>query len=132
ILTEFAKFLLIKRARIIAGAQNKITELEKQIDNYKNDSHILVYCGAATINDPQYVEGRAEEEEKRQIDVVTELLGNELNFKVSKFTSEENSSEREELKSTFAEGKHLQALIAIRCLDEGVNIPSIKTAFILA
>ena len=29
-------------------------------------------------------------------------------------------------------GKHLQALVAIRCLDEGVNIPSIRTAFILA
>ena len=27
---------------------------------------------------------------------------------------------------------HLQALVAIRCLDEGVDIPSIKTAFILA
>lgn len=26
----------------------------------------------------------------------------------------------------------MQALIAIRCLDEGVNIPQIKTAFILA
>ena len=26
----------------------------------------------------------------------------------------------------------MQALVAIRCLDEGVNVPSIKTAFILA
>ena len=26
----------------------------------------------------------------------------------------------------------LQALVAIKCLDEGVNIPSIRTAFILA
>ena len=34
--------------------------------------------------------------------------------------------------SAFAEGNMLQALVAIKCLDEGVNIPSIKTAFILA
>lgn len=35
-------------------------------------------------------------------------------------------------KEEFAKGDNLQALIAIKCLDEGVNIPSIKTAFILA
>lgn len=33
---------------------------------------------------------------------------------------------------SFADGSNLQALIAIKCLDEGVNIPKIKTAFILA
>ncbi|MFD1928858.1 DEAD/DEAH box helicase family protein [Sporosarcina siberiensis] len=130
--SDSTKFLMIKRARVVAGAQNKIRGLEKQIAKYKNESHMLVYCGAATINDPDYMEGKADEEEKRQIDVVTNLLGNKLDFKVSKFTSEESAEEREDLKGIFAEGKHLQALIAIRCLDEGVNIPSIKTAFILA
>ena len=28
--------------------------------------------------------------------------------------------------------KELQALVAIKCLDEGMNVPAIKTAFILA
>ncbi|AIY06813.1 hypothetical protein Plano_2848 [Planococcus sp. PAMC 21323] len=130
--SESAKFLLLKRAKIVAGAQEKITKLENEIKKYQNDSHILVYCGATTINDPEYYEGSADEEEKRQIDVVTSLLGNKLGFKVSKFTSEESAEEREELKKTFSKGDHLQSLIAIRCLDEGVNIPSIKTAFILA
>ncbi|MFR7881409.1 MAG: helicase-related protein [Christensenellales bacterium] len=32
----------------------------------------------------------------------------------------------------YKNGNDLQALVAIKCLDEGVNIPSIKTAFILA
>ncbi|MBR8643831.1 hypothetical protein KEH51_00870 [[Brevibacterium] frigoritolerans] len=40
--------------------------------------------------------------------------------------------ERENIKVAFSDGRQLQTLIAIRCLDEGVNIPSIKTAFILA
>ena len=53
-------------------------------------------------------------------------------MRISKFTSEESAQEREALKKAFDEGKHLQTLVAIRCLDEGVNIPSIKTAFILA
>lgn len=53
-------------------------------------------------------------------------------MRVTKFTSEENAEERERIKADFAEGTHLQALVAIRCLDEGVNIPSIRTAFIMA
>ena len=51
---------------------------------------------------------------------------------LSQFTSNEDIHEREILKEQFAEGDNLQALIAIKCLDEGVNIPEIKTAFILA
>lgn len=130
--SESAKFILLKRARIVAGAQEKIIKLEAEIKKHKNESHILVYCGATTINDPYYQEGNLDEEEKKQIDIVTNLLGNKMDFKVSKFTSEESAEEREELKIEFSKGDHLQSLIAIRCLDEGVNIPSIKTAFILA
>ncbi|MED4018541.1 DEAD/DEAH box helicase family protein [Sutcliffiella cohnii] len=130
--SETGKMLLIKRARLVAAAQEKITTLAEIIHDFKEDSHMLVYCGAATMQDPDYEEGNVQADEKRQIDVVANLLGNKYNMKVSKFTSEESAEEREELKVAFAEGKHLQTLIAIRCLDEGVNIPSIKTAFIMA
>ena len=131
-LNEYAKRLLIKRARIVAGAGEKITKLKEVIDDYKSANHILVYCGATTMHDVDYKEGKPAVEEARQIDIVAEMLGNDLNMRVTKFTSEENADERERIKENFAEGKHLQALIAIRCLDEGVNIPSIRTAFILA
>jgi superfamily II DNA or RNA helicase len=47
-------------------------------------------------------------------------------------TSEESSKERELIKAYYTEGAMLKVLVAIRCLDEGVNIPGIKTAFILA
>ena len=53
-------------------------------------------------------------------------------MKVAKFTSEENIDERNLIKQHFQNGDDLQAIVAIKCLDEGVNIPSIKTAFILA
>ena len=131
-LTEQAKMLLIKRARLVAGAEEKISVLREKIEAFKDDNKILVYCGATTMRDADYREGIPSEEETRQIDVVVKMLGNELGMRVSKFTSEENANERELLKKNFAEGKHLQALVAIRCLDEGVNIPSIRTAFILA
>lgn len=131
--TEQAKMLLIQRARIVAGAENKIQELKKIIEkDYLNESQILIYCGATTINDPDYGKADAFQEEKRQIDVVTNLLGNILGMRVGRFTSEESALEREGIKELFSKGRELQALAAIRCLDEGVNIPSVKNAFILA
>ena len=131
-LSEYAKMLLIKRARIVAGATEKIGVLRKLMEDYKNDNQILVYCGATTMHDVDYQEGRPPIDEARQIDIVAAMLGNDLGMRVTKFTSEENAEERERIKADFAEGTHLQALVAIRCLDEGVNIPSIKTAFIMA
>lgn len=131
-LSEYAKTLLIKRARIVAGATEKISKLKELMNDYKEDNQMLVYCGATTMHDVDYQEGKPPIEESRQIDIVSDMLGNSFNMRVTKFTSEESSDERERIKHDFAEGKHLQALVAIRCLDEGVNIPSIKTAFILA
>ncbi len=130
--TESAKMLMIKRARLVAGASNKVKALKDEIEEYKNDSHILVYCGATTVNDVDYEEGSAPSEEIRQIDAVSNLLGNELNMKTTKFTSEENAVERKEILEQFEAGDTLQTLSAIRCLDEGVNIPSIERVFLLA
>ncbi|MBV1756492.1 MAG: DEAD/DEAH box helicase family protein [Dethiosulfatibacter sp.] len=130
---QSAEMLLIKRARVIAGARNKLKALYEIIKSeYRNDNNMLIYCGATTIDNSNYIEGQIEEEEKRQIDLVVDMLGNKLGMRVSKFTSEENSAQREVIKTNFSEGKMLQALVAIRCLDEGMNIPGIKTAFILA
>ena len=130
--TEHAKMLLLKRARLVAGATEKISTLRRLIENFKDDNQILVYCGATTLRDADYREGNPSVDEVRQIDAVVKMLGNELDMRVSKFTSEEDADERERIKKSFAEGRQLQALVAIRCLDEGVNIPSIRTAFILA
>ena len=129
VLSEYAKQLLIKRSRVIAGARSKLSELKKQMETYKDDKHILVYCGATTIKDAD-----AEDMDfgTRQIDLVTNLLGNEMGMRVGRFTSQESAQERAHIRTAFADGEMLQALVAIKCLDEGVNIPSIKTAFILA
>lgn len=132
-MSESLEMLLIKRSRIVAGASNKIEALYNIIkEKYVDDNQMLVYCGSASIDYPSYKHGVATLEEKRQIDIVIDKLGNELDMRVAQFTSEENHKERDIIKERFSEGDMIQALIAIRCLDEGVNIPSIKTAFILA
>lgn len=129
-LSEIVKRLLIKRARVVAGARNKIDILKREIMPYKDDNYILVYCGATKVD---VIEPESEIiSELDQIKVVADLLGNQLNMRVGRFTSLESAQERMQIRKMFAGGKQLQALVAIKCLDEGVNIPSIKTAFILA
>lgn len=131
-LTENGKRLAIKRARLIASAKNKLFALQKEIAPYKHDNHILVYCGTASMKNFKSDSYPVEDDEIRQIDAVTDLLGNQMNMLVSQYTSKENIEERQILKREFVQGEELQVLIAIKCLDEGVNIPSIRTAFILA
>ena len=131
-LSEKGKKIALKRARLVAGARNKIEALEEVITPYKEDKHILVYCGATKVLDPDKESTEVDDDDLRQIDIVTDLLGNKMKMKVSQFTSNESVEERAILKKEFAAGDTLQALIAIKCLDEGVNIPSIRTAFILA
>lgn len=132
ILSDTGKRLCIRRARLVAAAKNKVEELAVAITPFADDSHILVYCGAASLHDFSRDDYQVESEDVRQIDVITDLLGNRLDMKVSQYTSRENIEERRILKDEFVRGETLQVLIAIKCLDEGVNIPSIKTAFILA
>ena len=124
--------LALQRSRIVAGARNKVTMLEEVIQPYIHDKHILVYCGATKGLEQNQDRSDVDSEDIRQIDMVTDLLGNKLGMDVSQFTSKESVEEREVLKREFSAGDTLKVLIAIKCLDEGVNIPKIKTAFILA
>lgn len=128
LIPDALKKLLLQRARIIAGAKNKLNKLIEIMQPYKNQNNILVYCGAVKYGEDGYEDSL---EEKKQIKLVIEKLKKDLGMTVSKFTSEENSEERETLKAAF-KNEEIQALIAIKCLDEGMNIPAIKTAFILA
>lgn len=130
-LSERGKQLVLKRARLVAAAHQKLAALKREITPYAQDDYMLVYCGATKVEvDAGEICG-VDDYEMRQIDAVTHILGDELNMRVRQFTSRENSAEREEIKTMFANAD-LQALIAIKCLDEGVNIPMIRTAFILA
>lgn len=131
-ITELGKKLLIERSRVVAGASNKVALLRQLMENFKNDSHMLIYCGAARNQEYNNDYSEKDDEGERQIVAVSKMLGLELDMKVTHFTSSETSEERELIKKQFAECDPYQAIVAIKCLDEGVNIPSIKTAFILA
>lgn len=130
-ITEKGKTLMLARSRIVAGARQKLDVLKNLMANHITDTHMLVYCGATRVH---YEDENSyyDEDGERQIVAVSKILGNELGIKVTHFTSNESAAERERIKELFSAADPYQAIVAIKCLDEGVNIPSIKTAFILA
>lgn len=130
-LSKRGELIALQRSRVVAAAANKLEALRQEIQPYRDKRHILVYCGAAQLIDADTDSSDANLQDDRQITHVVNMLGNDLGMSVSKFTSEEDIKERETLKDEFKKG-NLQALVAIRCLDEGVNIPNIRTAFMLA
>ena len=105
--------------------------MKKELQKYKEKNNILVYCGATNILQEEEDSSITNEKDIRQIDAVKEMMYRELKMKVDRFTANESIKERIEIKERFISGK-IQAIVAIKCLDEGVNIPGIKTAFILA
>ena len=118
------KDLLIKRSRIVAGASQKAEILDSLISPFENKKHILVYCGSETgIN-------ADDEQTDKQIDDVKQRLESHHMLALT-YTAKEKPEERKKRIRFFIRGE-INALVAIRCLDEGVDIPCIETAFILA
>jgi superfamily II DNA or RNA helicase len=86
--------------------------------------HTLFYCGDGYVDNisPIY---------RRQLEAVTRILGTELGYRVNTYTAETPLAEREKIRQQFEKGE-LQGLVGIHCLDEGIDIPAIQTAAILA
>ena len=113
------------RLRIISMADAKMQKLKEIIqEDISDDDHFVVYCGDGKLFDPKTGD------ELRHINAVKMILS-ELDYKASQFTAKENMATRMELVDAFNKGE-IDTLAAIRCLDEGINIPSIKSALILS
>lgn len=116
----YLKSLLLKRARLIATAENKLTALKSLMQKKSTMKATLFYCGDGYTN-----------QNERQLEAVTRILGKELNYRVNTYTADTPLEERERIKQQLITGE-LQGIVAIRCLDEGIDIPMIQNAVILA
>ncbi|WP_413200329.1 DNA phosphorothioation system restriction enzyme [Nostoc piscinale] len=120
---EDLKPLLMQRARLIGAAANKLSALRQLMATRRDTTHTLFYCSDGSLET-----GRSS---LQQLKAVVKILGGDLGYKVSTYTAQTPLAEREVLRRQFENGE-LQGLVAIRCLDEGVDIPAIKTAVILS
>ena len=105
------KNLLIKRSRILAKAENKFTALRKlfsEIEDYSSVKNTLVFCGDGRI------ECKTDQTFIRQVERVTQLLGNEFSLRVRSYTHEDSYEDRRKIANSFEQSK-TQVLVAIRC-----------------
>ncbi|MDB9372590.1 DNA phosphorothioation system restriction enzyme [Nodularia sphaerocarpa] len=121
---EDLKPLLMQRARLIGTAENKLTALQELMTTRRESTHTLFYCSDGSPETGQ-------RSSLRQLKAVAKILGVDLGYRVSTYTAQTSLKERETLRCQFESGE-LQGLVAIRCLDEGVDIPAIQTAVILS
>ena len=121
---EDLKPLLMQRARLIGAAENKLKALRQLMATRRETTHTLFYCSDGS---PEI----GQRSSLHQLKAVAKILGGQLGYKVSTYTAQTSLQEREILRRQFESGE-LQGLVAIRCLDEGVDIPAIQTAVILS
>jgi DNA phosphorothioation system restriction enzyme len=121
---EDLKPLLMQRARLIGAAANKLTALRDLMATRRETTHTLFYCSDGS-------QEAGQRSSLHQLKAVAQILGVELGYRISTYTAHTSLQERENLRRQFESGD-LQGLVAIRCLDEGVDIPAIKTAVILS
>ncbi|MGW6836045.1 DEAD/DEAH box helicase family protein [Streptomyces sp. NPDC054949] len=119
--------LLKKRADIIGHARGKLEVLRTELEKRRETSHQLIYCaeGKHPLLYEQGTEG------PRQIDKVMDMVGNELQLAAARYTSETKRLARQDILRRF-EGNELQIIASMRCLDEGVDVPASRTAYLMA
>jgi superfamily II DNA or RNA helicase len=108
--------------RLFETVASKLTVLQEKLISTGIKPLTLFYCGEG------YVE--INNEKIRQIDTLTRLLYN-LNWKVGKITSLENNNERQNTLLAF-KNQQIDAVASMRVLDEGIDVPDCRQAYILA
>lgn len=110
---DIAKKIAIKRARVLNNSVSKLEWVKDNVQKYQKLSYTLFYVGEFLFNP------------------VKQLLGVEKRLRIHEFTQRQNNAERQEILDLFGKGE-LQALVAMKCLDEGVDVPPTREAYFLA
>lgn len=109
---------LLARQKILNIAENKYIEFRNLFSNIYEQSegklkNLLIYCHNSD-----------------QLNKVSNIL-NDFDLIKHKFTGSETISDRLILLEQFSKG-NVNALVAMKCLDEGVDVPSAEIAIIMA
>lgn len=119
---EAAEPHIRRRTRLIQHAHNKMAKLEGLMrGGLDRATHQLIYVA----------EGKYRESELRQVHAVRDLLSEEFGMETECYYGDTSPQRREFLQQQLA-AEEIQALIAMKCLDEGVDIPSARVGVIMA
>ncbi len=113
-LGEYLEMLIFASRRIIRGAEGKIPETLRVLkENFQNHHHWLIYCDTAEM-----------------MDDLSNQIYRIMNYRPLSYDSRLSPSERKVILSHFEENGGI--ILAIKCLDEGVDIPSISHGIVLS
>ena len=118
-----AQKVMGQRARLIGSADEKFLKLKILVKKLNKPTHTLTFSGDGKT------EGISESEIKDKRRILNILR--EEKWMVEEFTAEVDSNMRKSRLNDFKD-ETLNALVAIKVLDQGINIPAIKTAIIIA
>lgn len=119
---QAAENLIRLRNRSKQHAVNKMVRLRELMQTgLRNQTHQIIYVA----------EGSHPESDMAQLGQVEQMLRTEFDMKVARYYGETSSGQRGALQNALAKGE-IQALLAMKCLDEGVDIPSVKIGIITA
>lgn len=121
---DYMRSLLVARIRLLGSASNKFILLSKTLGRAAKKTHCLFYCGDGST------EHDGDDQSLRDVERVAHIL-NANNWKSSRFTAEETAAERFRILENFRYG-YIDAVVAIRVLDEGFDMPECETAYLLA
>lgn len=118
-----AKILSGKRARLLGLAELKCPTLLGLVRGRAPEPLTLFYVGEGDVTDN-------DGESLRMVEQVSMAL-HQQGWSVARFTASEGRREREDILQRFSNGL-VDALVAMRCLDEGIDLPACGTAYILS
>lgn len=109
----------------IANANiGKVEKLKELLDDEKKKQQKIIYCSPGNYNDGSNVIST------KHIDFVSKELGNH-GCRLRRIYSEIPSDERQEILRQF-KNHDIDTLLAIKCLDQGVNLKEVTHAYILS
>jgi len=115
-----------RRTRLLGSLRNKNHRLEEVLKFAPRTPHTLIYCGEGA----HPLDAAYDVEAERNVDLTIGSLSS-FGWRVSRVTAHEAAAERRQILSNFTDGT-IDAVAAIRVLDEGFDIPSCRHAYLLA
>ena len=110
-----------KRNAELGNCESKLPAFKAEVLARKDEPFQLVYCS----------EGKSELQDSKQLDEVLKTLGLELELSARKYIGETPPEVRRQILDRF-QRKLLKFVVSMRCLDEGVDIPDARIAYLLA
>ncbi|EOR93964.1 DNA-repair protein [Arcticibacter svalbardensis MN12-7] len=120
--------LLIERKNVIHKARQKESTLLEIVDRIGPDKFKYVFIYVPEGNSANYDEQDttiSDEDDMRIVNRYTSLLYQQHHFKMRKFLGD--TQDREAILSQFRNGE-IDAVLAMKCLDEGVDVPRTQYA----